>query len=254
MDITKYVRLTGSKFDTTARSLMKTAPDKLQEFISNIQTNKNFNCVKFGDGEWLNMIATDENERNCDGGRYFRALGDDLIRAYIWCLQDSNTFISRWHDQIYAIENALDFDFCKSNEKFVYYDIFTHKVPFMPEQVAFFKAIKNSSRKKIYVSNQAMIQKVVPFLNMTVGVCVPDIDCYLHKDTIIPNILNHVDHDCIVLFSCGMASKVLLTEIAKQKPDNTFIDIGSTFDGLVRISRDYNASPLYRDILFNTYN
>jgi hypothetical protein len=253
MDVSKYVPLTGSKFDQTARILMHSAPDKLKAFIDNIQTSKNFNCVKFGDGEWLNMTATNENERNCDGGRYFRALGDDLIRAYIWCLQNENTFVSRWHSQIYAIENALDFDFCKDTSKFVYYDIFTHKLPFMPEQVAFFKAIQSSPRKKIYVSNTHMINKVVPLLNMNIGVCVPQIDCYLHKDTIIQHILSQVDKDCIVLFSCGMASKVLLTDVAKQKPDNTFIDIGSTFDGLVRVSRDYNASPLYRNILLRTY-
>jgi hypothetical protein len=50
-----------------------------------------------------------------------------------------------------------------------------------------------------------------------------------------------------------MAAKVFLAIAAQTKPDNTFIDVGSSFDGLVNPSRDYHEIPNYKQLLSQQY-
>jgi len=51
-----------------------------------------------------------------------------------------------------------------------------------------------------------------------------------------------------------MASKVFMTELFEERPNHTYIDIGSTFDGLIKHSRDFNGTKLYRDVLLKCYS
>ncbi len=139
---------------------------------------------------------------------------------------------------------------------------------FKPEQVTFFKTIKESKRTKIYISNQAMIDAVFDVLNLSYGIPIPEVNSYLHKDTIMKNvgdimcdketknfkICDFVDSkNLIFLFSGGMFAKVLIAELSKIYPNNTYIDIGSTFDGLIKGSRIFNNSKEYRDEMMKIY-
>ena len=255
VDINKYKNLKNSAPSYKFFELQKTVESDLEKFINMLNNNENFLIVKYGDGECLNMISVNENERNCDGNNYFRPLGDDLIHSYIHFLQSKKSYICKWHCQIYDIQTALDADFGGNLEnKFIFYDILVHKLPFSNNLVKFFKTIQSSNRKKIYVSNAHMINTVCPILNIKVGICIPYINCYQQKEIILNNLKQHIAENCIILFSAGMASKVLICEIDKMCPNNTYIDIGSTFDGLIRESRDYNCGQEYRNILYSTYN
>jgi len=255
-------------------NLENKAKTDIDELIERINTNKHYIAYRQGDGESRNMIATNENDHNCDGCFYYKDLGLDLIRAYIFCLKNKNAYIHKWHSHTYSIINTIEHDYRSYFDpvkKFLFFDLLVHKlvpmtaetekysidnVSFKEEQIRFFRTIKESQRTKIYVANEAMIKAVAPLLNINLGVIIPAVNCYLNKKDIMSSIKNQLKdkENCIVLFSCGMASKVFIAELFKEFSNHTYIDVGSTFDGLIRHSRDFNGSKLYRDVLLKCYS
>lgn len=231
------------------------------KLIDKINQGEQFILTKFGDGELINMITKNENEANCDGSNFFRKLGDELIEAYIYYIITENVYICMWKDLgglHYDIINKINDDYkylINFGEKFVDNDLLIHKSPFPLEKVLFFKIIKKSPRHKIYISNKDMINALCPLLNINEGISVPDKNCYLFQDEIIQNIGGKLkgNKNYILLFSCGMASKVFMFKLHQMYPQHTYIDIGSTFDGLIKKSRDFNGSQEYRNELLRNY-
>lgn len=258
-DIINYSRIKGEKNSTKYLSLESEAKKRLEEFTDNIKNNKNFVIVKFGDGEMRNMISENENEHNCDGNNYFKNLGLELIESYIYYLKNDNCFINKWHSHEYNIQDRMETDYSSeiSKNKFVYYDLLVHKIPFKQEQINFFRTIKESKRPKIYVSNIRMIQVLINVLNVDYAIEIPEVNSYNSKNDIVQNIINCLNdinkENCILMFSGGMFSKVLIAIIANKFPNNTYVDIGSTFDGLIKNSRDFNGLPGYREELIKNY-
>jgi hypothetical protein len=236
--------------------------NRLSFFANKIKNNEPFIIVKYGDGEWLSMISNDESEYNCDSCHYFKELGYNLIRSYIYFLKNDNVFICRWPFTTYDMQTQIENDF-KDNfneSKFLYYDTLIHKLDktnsFDNELVDFFKIIKNSSLKKIYISNSKMASAVKDILNIVVNINVPEIDSYLQKDSIYKQLYNELyktKEPCILLFSAGFLSKILIAWLSHEWPNNIFLDIGSTFDGLIKASRDFNKDPEYKSIMTATY-
>src|SRR5690606_3785020 len=140
------------------------------------------------------------------------------------------------------IDDAIDEDykcFYDYYDKFLVCDFLIHKLPFEQEQINFFKAIKESTRTKIYISNEMNIKAVDPLLHINIGISIPAVNSYLKKDRIIKKGLEVLAkyENAIVLFSGGMFSKVLIKELSLIYPKHTYIDIGSTFDGIFKVSR-----------------
>ncbi len=236
---------------------------KLTEMIIN---SNNFILVKFGDGEWRNTIYDDDKLHNCDNCNYFKGLGIDLIESYIHFLKCKNTYINKWCSHTYDIQNSIENDYSTEFDpvdKFLYYNLIVHKIlisengpTFKQEQVDFFTSIKKSTRTKIYVSNIDMIKALIGLLNITQGISIPPTNSYLVKHEIlnlIRSVLINMPENNIILFSAGMFSKVMIAIISKEYPNNTYIDIGSTFDGLIRRSRDFNGTVEYQQLLLKYY-
>lgn len=296
LKIFQYRKFKDEVSDSTYSYLEKYVKERLMEFEDNIKTYrpsglpeiedyKNFILVKFGDGEMRNMTSTNENDHNCDNCFYYKGLGLELIKSYIYFLKNKNAYISKWHSHTYTIQKEIEKDYAEyinssdgndgNVSKFVYYDIIVHKLEykdkednerltFRPEKVSFFKTIKESKRFKIYISNMDMINAVAPILNLQYGIAIPATNSYLQKDEILKTMYENLEQlkvklgfpvvkDLIFLFSGGMFAKVLIAEISKKYPQNTFIDIGSTFDGLIKYSRDFNGTVEYRDELLKYY-
>jgi glycosyl transferase family 25 len=255
-EVEKFSTLVGEKESTKYASLSSFADQRLEEFTQMINNNVQFSIIKFGDGEMRNMTSTNENEHNCDGCNYFKSLGLELIKAYIFFLRDKNTFINKWHSHVYLIQEAIEEKYTHSDNKFVFYDLLVHKSPFNPVLINFFKSVKRSKRIKVYISNVAMIKALIPVLDIQLGIIVPEINCYLHKDAVYKSAietLHKVGPNAIILFSCGMFSKVLAHKLMASFPNNTYLDIGSTFDGLIKFSRDFNGTFEYQAELLNAY-
>lgn len=241
------------------RKLEPRRKNALINFTEMIKNNQNFIIVKFGDGELTNMFSTNEHDHNCDGNNYFKELGTELIEAYIYYLRIPYAYICKW-DHVYHIEEKIEEDlknWFKYDDKFLEYNIIIHKLPFKEEQINFFKTIKYSSRKKMYVTNKEMLDALIPIMNIKLGVVIPDRNSYLYKKQIIDLCSQQIEKEpdgLIILFSAGMFSKVLIKELSMKFPKHTYIDIGSTFDGLIKGSRDFNYMPQYKQELLKWYS
>src|SRR5574343_157330 len=234
--INKYRQYTTEIESTKYLSLINQASDRLEEFSNRLLHGSNFTIVKFGDGELRNMISNNEHEHNCDGNMYFRGLGDDLIASYIYFLKNESSYICKWHSHEYTIQHKMEEDHKSSfNDlrKFVYYDLLIHKMPISIEQLKFFKILKHIKRNKIYISNSDMIDKLSNVLNLTHGFVIPKQNAYLFKGTIftgLKNLFQNINSPSIVMLSAGMFSKVIIAFLSENFPDNTYLDIGSSFD------------------------
>jgi len=254
-NIKKYYGLSRATFNQDfSNTLEQESEKRLGEFTDMLLYNENFTMVKFHDGEILNMLTNNESETNCDGSNYYRVLGDDLIKAYIYFLHKKDAYINSWPISFEILEKMQsDFKDVFDNSKFLYSNMLVQKLPLKQQQITFFKAIKNSNRHKLYISNKEMIQALCPLLNISNAIIIPEINCFLQKERIVQLVLNQVQPNMIVLVSAGMCAKVLIAELSKLKPNVIYLDIGSTFDGLVKQSRDYNSVPGYKEALLETY-
>ena len=277
-DIEAYSQIQGEMLSDKYASLELCAKERLKEFIARIRSGNNYIEQRFGDGECRCMISNTENDHNCDGCFYYKDLGLDLIKSYIYSLNVNNSYIHKWHSHTYNVLNKMEDDYKEyynPDRKFLFFDLMTHKLQkctpetekysinglsFKEEQIEFFRTIKFSERKKIYISNVDMVKALVPLLNINYGFIVPDRNNYLQKDTIIHNMKETMEKlekdshkNMILLFSAGMFSKILIHKISELFPNHTYIDIGSTFDGLIKASRDFNGTQIYKDILLKCY-
>jgi GR25 family glycosyltransferase involved in LPS biosynthesis len=270
-NILKYREIKGEIKSTEFAKLENESKERLLEFTRRLILGNNFTIVKFGDGEFRNMISDNENEHNCDGCNYFKKLGIELIQAYIFFLKDKNTYINRWHSHVYNIQFAMENDNLGEfdpKRKFLFYDLLVQKLinntsnsqrTFKEEQITFFRSIKHINRIKVYITNEKMIRALVPILNINYGVAIPEVNSYNNKKQILENIHKlledlHTNKNIIFLFSCGMFSKVLISILLDKYPDNTYLDIGSTFDGLIKQSRDFNGTVEYQQAIIKAYS
>jgi ubiquinone/menaquinone biosynthesis C-methylase UbiE len=267
-DISKYRYL--REIDPTIsvpemeKKMIAESKDKLDMFSNMIKTNKNFTLVKFHDGELTNM-TTPGGEMNSFKFLYSRKLGDDLVRAFIYLVKNKNGYVHFWHYTPYKmLTNILRDLRVDWDAKLVYCEATVQKLPFIPGQVNFFKTIQQSPRKKIYICNKMIAPYVKTVLKVDNIILIDSINFYASEDLFYPekervlteikNLLNEIKtDDNILLFSAGLGSKVMITDLMKTHSNNTYLDLGSTFDGLSHATRDYNCMPGYKQILWSTY-
>lgn len=262
-EVEKYVSLNGEYEDDKHLNLETESKQRLYEFRDKLRNGENFIMVKFGDGEWRNMIYNDDTLHNCDLCYYYKGLGIDLIQSYIYFLKTKNAYINRWYSHVYDIQDSLENDNKEfyNSDKFLYYALIVHTMTednsFKQEQVDFFTELKRSKKNKIYISHIDMIHAVAKIMNINQGISIPLKNSYLEKHKILEfsrNLLSEKPEDNIILVSAGMFAKVLIAILSKEFPKNTFIDIGSTFDGLIRASRDFNGTVEYQQLLLKYYS
>jgi hypothetical protein len=114
------------------------------------------------------------------------------------------------------------------------------------DKLNLFKAIKECSRKKIYVANESMARAKEIF-NVEFHVIINPSNWFdTEYDSVFHSVCSAVEDDAntLILISAGMGGKFLVSELHKKYPRAIYIDIGSGFDMLCakRNSRTYNPS------------
>lgn len=233
--------------------------EMLEKFISYINNDYNFTIVRYGDGEFQNMTSTNEDDKNCDDCNYYIELGKLLTEAYIYFLNEKDTYISIWNEK-HLIERELNI-YKNTPNNFLKNEIITNKIidpfgeyPFGKVQQFFF-AIKNSKKFKIYISNKNNIKHISGVLKSDINIEIPETNAFLEKDNIEKVVLNTLKEykNCIVILSGGMYIKCLIRKLKKYY-DNTYIDIGSSLDGIHKYSRDFNDNMIYRKLINDAYS
>lgn len=229
----------------------------LWNFIAKLHNNENFTIIKYGD--FLEMMyIDDENRGNCDGSHYDKILKSKLMDAYTYFLLKKDAYICKWDTELY-VDLTYDIQFAKYYnflDKFLYFNIIIHKLDdknnFDEKMISFYKTIINSKRDKIYICNEGLAPYVQQIFDCRI-IVVPAKDAHNHHLRVLTEILNIITPNTIVMTSCGFYAPYLVKELTSIKNDITCIDIGSSFDGLYRPSRNFNWMPEYKQRMSMVY-
>ena len=203
--------------------------------------------LKYGDGEF--NAANYYEGQNCDGTRYSRNLGDAIRESFVYNSSQANAMIAAWHD-------TSNKEFWESlggtPPNWVEYHtlLLDSNDEDATEKVELYRAIKESSRKKIYVANPRMLRAMDVF---ALDRFIP-IDGSHWFDTDYNEILADVsseiinDSNTLILTSAGMGAKKLVSDLHRRFPRAIYIDVGSGFDTLCTKIPTRACSPSYEQI------
>lgn len=192
---------------------------KIEFLTEKIKNKENFSFVKRGDGEEFCMSGI--VGANCDGHPYSPELGEKLKEAYKYFEEQYPTcFVPLFNDQDYF--NVLLHRAGKNNAKVK----------------EFYEAIRNDKRCKIFVG-PARLHHIQKILKADCHIVVPDINAFKEFNIIWENLKQVIalNDKCIVMFSAGMMSKVLIEKSMKADKNITCLDLGSAFDSLIKETR-----------------
>jgi hypothetical protein len=238
----------------------------IQTIVKYIENSTPFIFLKFGDGEYLCAsknfnINNNNNNTNCDNDTYTKKLSNSLNESFKYLVNNTqNTYYGKWHDSV--VSNYWESIVNKPINWVDYWTLLIYCNDI--NKLEIYKTIKNSKQKKIYVCNE-LIKKVEILLNIDDMVYVPlnnwfddKFEDILNK---IKNIIGKEDEKFILMTSCGMSAKVLVTELYKIYPNGIYLDIGSGLDTICtkRSTRglmiDYNfCYNFFKDILPDNWN
>jgi hypothetical protein len=219
--------------------------------------------TKFGDGEYLNM--TTFNGQNCDNDRYTYEFGMRLRGAFINLCKMSvvtNIFIGKWHsNDINKFLIELLYDNMKGsgliyvpfvNYHFLIPDTEYHKYNHLYE---FVKTIQEVSKYKIIVGN-IHNKRLITIFKGDVYIEIPENNWF--SNGYYNAIKNKIEEfireygDAYVIIAGGMGSKILISELVKEYPNISMIDIGSAFD-ILASKRDTRYWHLAENTEFIAY-
>jgi hypothetical protein len=219
---------------------------QLTHFIRN-----NTPCIfaKYGDGEF--NAANFWNGGNCDGTPYTKNLGEKVRESFIHSSQQPHAMMGAWHDTSnrafweglgnqnanWKPVNWVDFHTVLiDNNKPIHHS---------PDRLNLFTAIKESTRKKIYVANEKMSRAKEAF-SIDHHIVVDQSNWFdTNYDAVLNRIKYAVENDnTMILTSAGMGAKYLISNLHELYPNEIYIDIGSGFDLLCtkQVTRTYNPS------------
>jgi len=166
---------------------------------------------------------------NCDGDNYTETKKNMLIESFKYFVDHStNSYVGMWPvpANIQTLQNIVEGEikWCE------YHSIIFDKGN-DDEKVALYKAIRESSSKKIIVCNNLLEKSGILFNGANVFV---SFNNWFDND--FTNILNEIkelvgqDGNHIVITCCGMAAKILICELMKCLPNGIYLDFGSALD------------------------
>lgn len=206
-----------------------------------IRNGENFNFVKMGDGEMLAMLGA--KGANCDGQQYSDKLGNALKDAYSFFGTLDNVSITRWklgmEKEIAAFEKELGIK-CTAD-----HDLLLNRAgEITQDHYDFWREVKVKWKRKYFIG-PARLKNVGAFLDIFKYVEIPSSNAFNYNFTL------EAEKDAIYFFSAGMASKVWIAKLLKERKDITCIDCGSAFDPLfVGTTRTNQADTSYLKIFY----
>jgi hypothetical protein len=237
----------------------------VKDMLDNLQKGKRVIFTKFGDGEGRCMMENTGWICNCDGDRHTSELAENLRKSFVTLCDMSdndNVYIGKWHDaqehfityylgllydhltktnkslkSIPFVDYHYCYNICGFNETRVMYD--------------FVKTLQNVKNFKIIISN-GMNRNLSVIFKSNIFIEIPSNSWYasgLYQQLfdVVDKLLG--DHsDALVLMAGGLASKVLITNLAIKHNKASFVDIGSGFDILAQNRCTRGERPEYTNL------
>jgi len=225
----------------TTRNFDKKVLDKILKDIDiwndNIHKSKNFSFVKFGDGEFFCMMG--EEGGNCDFHPYSKELGEKLLDAWYFFNTLDNIYIAEWANHkpgMTSVTKSEKYQYelmdktPDVNISFVNFEILLQNT-LSQNKFNFFKSIKDSKRKKIFVGPTRLFE-IEKFLNVDKLIEIPLVNSFSEYDNILESLKSEVVDNSIIMFSSGMPAKSLIHKVLEFNSNVTCLDFGSGFDSL----------------------
>jgi hypothetical protein len=201
--------------------------------------------VKYGDGE--EQSARGCSGKNCNDTPYTPALARSVRESFLYNIQQTNSMIGKWYDCVgYWEELASTIGASipyvdNGTALFTKYD----NPQQIRDKIELYKAIRNSSMRKIYVANE-LHRDACPIFRIDHLVEIHRSNWFEQSfDDVLAQTRDLMDPgNTLVLVSAGIGGKYLITELHRSFPTCLYIDIGSGFDKIVSgiNTRDYFPS------------
>ena len=198
----------------------------LAGFTKAVEAHQPFSFVKLGDGERACISGT--AGQNCDGQPYSPALARALTGAYA-------SLSGRVH--------VVDFYDQKT------FNMLLHRTDSDLTAVkSFWTTVAERAGVKIFVGPARL--KPVSDLLKAQFVEVPLVNAFEAFESIKRQCFEHCKRDALFIFSAGMTSKVLISQMLQLCQDITCIDAGSAFDPMVAETRTFQVSKTVMENLY----
>lgn len=231
----------------------------VNHLLNNLINNKRVIFTKFGDGEGACMLY--QQGKNCDNDTYTQELGNELREAFcVLCdmCSDENIYIGKWHSNTQLINFYIDilFDYYINNNKLIKSPPFTDYHFIYPDLnfnknqnlYNFVDILQKINKYKIIVSNNSN-KNLMTIFKGDIYIEIPSNSWYANGEynNIYYQIYEQLknNNNGIVLIAGGLASKILIKNLALEFKNASFIDIGSGFDILAKnqYTRAWNYIP-----------
>jgi hypothetical protein len=211
--------------------------------------------AKYGDGEYLASIG--HGGANCDGIPYTQKLRNGITQSYKYLSQLPNCIIGKWHYQNVTSywESIASPKWCKYHlfhlEKEDIKDVKENKAN---KKLDLFKTIKESSSKKILISNK-LLTKACLLLNIDTHITVDAHNWFelsfekIYEETLEKLLQLDPNKSVMILFACGIGGKILIEHLHKKFPDISYLDIGSSIDFICTKKDSRGREISYEDML-----
>lgn len=237
----------------------------VQDMLDNLQNGKRVIFTKFGDGEGRCMMEDSGWACNGDGDRYTSGLAEDLRKAFVTLCDMSdkeNVYIGKWHS---SQEHFITFYLGLLYNHLVENNSTLKSVPFVdyhycynicgfsdtPIMYNFVKTLQNLDNFKIVISN-VMNKNLSIIFKSNTFIEIPSNSWYaagLYEQLFDMTDKILQEHpNALILMAGGLASKVLITNLALKHKNASFIDIGSGFDILAQNRCTRGERPEYTNL------
>ena len=190
-------------------------PRSIAELQENLELGIPFVFMKYNDGEQQCMESVDG--QTIDGQPYSFELNAALRHSYSTLQKWPYVFITHWRDWF---DNGQDGRMLLHREK-------TDLKPLHD----FYRAVKESASTKVFVGQEKLGQQVGSLLDCGIFIAVPEKDAFAKCEEVWDKLKGSLPDYGIVMFSCGLLSKVLIARAFKHtKGMVTLLDTGSSFD------------------------
>jgi MoaA/NifB/PqqE/SkfB family radical SAM enzyme len=225
--------------------------DICERFATWIQSDIPFSFSRYGDGEYICAFEewSQYGGANIDNDPYTPKLSEALRESFKYMANIRNAYIGEWPKAVPSWESLTS-----ARARWVPYETLLINGFSNDKKLSIYKAIKESSKKKIVVCNESLV-KSKALLNADHLVLVPFNNWF---DTGFADVLHRIsslireDGNHILITCAGMSSKVLICELVKRFPKGTYLDVGSCLDVLCtgRKTRSGQLEYAYFEDLF----
>jgi hypothetical protein len=223
---------------------------KFSYFADNLESNKVFSYVRYGESEMKCLFAGTPKAKNVDKHQYFPELKDELTKALLAPSSDQSYL---FHLDITMFEGtrAKTYypwikEFILANKglsiKFLPKDPLIRSFQSYPEIFRRFVAALN--KKHVVIVGPKYLEDLEILTSVKHHIVIPDTDCYLDQERVQTEIEQYASDQSglVFLFSASMMSNTLIDRLhPKFKGHHFLLDCGSIWDNFIpgRQSRPY---------------